>query len=121
MKNQCLDCQQDLQGRADKKFCDNYCRSNYHNQRRRADSPFILRINQILFKNRSILQQFLRHETSCNCTREHLSSFGFQFSYYTACHEEADQVHYFCYDHGYTPLNEGSFRIWKSDHTNSAN
>jgi hypothetical protein len=33
----CLACNKTLRGRADKKFCDDYCRSNYNNLQKIKD------------------------------------------------------------------------------------
>ena len=51
----CLECYEQLKGRADQKFCNDQCRSAYNN-RQLVDSNKVIRaINRILKKNYSIL------------------------------------------------------------------
>ncbi|MBC7654417.1 MAG: DUF2116 family Zn-ribbon domain-containing protein, partial [Oligoflexus sp.] len=47
MDKQCLDCGNSIKGRADKKFCDDQCRSNYNNRIKAIEHPQIKKINQI--------------------------------------------------------------------------
>jgi predicted nucleic acid-binding Zn ribbon protein len=54
-KKVCLDCEQPIQGRSDKKFCDDNCRTNFHNQQKQEEEKTIRQINSILKRNRSIL------------------------------------------------------------------
>lgn len=77
----CLECNNEMQGRTDKKFCDVHCRNNYNNRRRQADSETVRQINKILQRNRSILEDiYTRNETP---SREKLSRAGFSFQHYT--------------------------------------
>jgi hypothetical protein len=54
-KKVCLDCEQPLRGRSDKKFCDDNCRTNFHNQIKQEEEKTLRQINSILKRNRSIL------------------------------------------------------------------
>ena len=58
----CLYCDKTLNGRADKKFCNDYCRNAYNNQLKSANSPIIRNINNALVKNRRILEAMLGEE-----------------------------------------------------------
>jgi hypothetical protein len=58
----CLSCDKTLNGRADKKFCNDYCRNAYNNQLKSANSPVVRNINNVLIKNRRILQAMLGEE-----------------------------------------------------------
>ena len=54
----CLECKKELSGRADKKFCDVYCKSAYHYQLRQEGMNFYTRVDQQLKKNRKLLKQY---------------------------------------------------------------
>jgi len=54
-ERRCLDCQEPLKGRADKKFCNDLCRNNYNNRLKSESNNLVRRINGILRKNRNIL------------------------------------------------------------------
>lgn len=51
----CLQCYEQLRGRADQKFCNDQCRSSYNNSQYVESNTVIKSINRILKKNYSIL------------------------------------------------------------------
>src|SRR5690606_33307315 len=76
----CLYCREPLRGRADKKFCDDQCRNGYNNQRKNSANPFVRHINQILLRNRRILEKLLRGRISyIRIEKELLVNTGFNF------------------------------------------
>ncbi|WKN30998.1 hypothetical protein PZB74_18785 [Porifericola rhodea] len=54
----CQQCQSQLQGRVDKKFCSDQCRFLYNNQKKRSAEVTISNVNQVLRRNRTILKSF---------------------------------------------------------------
>ena len=52
----CIECNEPLKGRSDKKFCDDHCRSTFNNRRNRMDNNTIRKINLRLNRNRRILK-----------------------------------------------------------------
>jgi hypothetical protein len=113
MEKQCLDCGTTLKGRADKKFCDDQCRSNYNNRIKADDSKEVKRINSILFKNRKILTA-LNLDGKTKVPRSKLEKSGFNFSYATHQYQTAKgAVYVFCYEHGYLPLENDWYLLVK--------
>ncbi|MBL7762218.1 MAG: DUF2116 family Zn-ribbon domain-containing protein, partial [Chitinophagaceae bacterium] len=55
----CLNCGKPLKGRSDKKFCDDSCRNNYNNQLKSIVNNQMRNINNVLGKNRRILESLL--------------------------------------------------------------
>lgn len=56
---QCIACGKIVFGRSDKKFCDPYCKSNYHYKRALLESPrFYNRVDNQLKLNRKILKNY---------------------------------------------------------------
>jgi len=111
----CLACNKTLRGRADKKFCDDYCRSNYNNLQKIKDKPdeFVKNINNTLLKNRKILLSILPEtEEMAKVTANKLLEKGFVFKYHTHTYKnKKDQVYFFCYEYGYLPLGENWYLV----------
>ena len=111
----CHYCQKPVKGRADKKFCDDYCRNSYNNQSKATSNNCIRNISNALKKNRSILDGILIDQETIKIPKEKLMSSGFQFRYYThTYHNKKGNIYYFCYDYGYLPLENDLFLIVKN-------
>ncbi len=101
----CLACDKSLQGRADKKFCNDYCRNAYNNQLKASSSSTVRNINNILLKNRRILEHVLGAEDMGKTNKEKLLQQGFHFNYLTHTYtNKKGNVYNFCYEYGYLPL-----------------
>jgi len=111
MKQKCLNCSDIIVGRIDKKFCCDQCRNTYNNKIKRKHEKYILDINRILRKNRSILKQF-NPEGKTTIRKEYLDKLGFDFRYHT--HDfltKNDNRYYFCYEYGYLSLEDGKILL----------
>lgn len=119
-ENTCLHCGEKLIGRADKKFCDQYCRNNYNNQSRTGKNTYIRSVNSILRKNRRILEDLISNKRNAiKCDREELLLRGFQLRYLTHTYtNRKGDVYYYCYDFGYLPLENDKFLIVKEQSEN---
>jgi hypothetical protein len=75
-------------------------------------------INNVLRKNRKIIDQFIPpEETKSTTTRKRLEERGFNFTYYTHTYvTKAGSVYYFCYEYGYLPLEHDYFMLVKWQH-----
>jgi hypothetical protein len=125
----CLDCGKPLgPGKLGKKYCDEYCKSNYHNRQNRekktipAISPnpeppkrklpeVFERIHEIMWNNREILKDICDEEDKATRIRmRNLLGRGFNPKYMTSQSEPAFQsghVYNFCYEYGYREDNDG--------------
>ena len=62
----CPACGGEVRGRADKKYCDEYCRNVFNNQQYCETHEYVRNINQNLRKNRKILERLLlNHRQNC--------------------------------------------------------
>ncbi|MBO6517388.1 MAG: hypothetical protein JJ975_12645 [Bacteroidia bacterium] len=115
----CLACHSEVKGRADKKFCDDQCRNNYHNQQNRASSIYMKQINKILRRNRLILQNLV-DAGKTRTSKLHLQQLGFNFDYHThSAKVQSGNPYYFCYDKGYQSIENETFAlIIKQEHVN---
>lgn len=113
-KKECLACGKVLHGRADKKFCNDYCRNAYNNNLKSANSSVIRNINNILLKNRRILETILGEEETKKTTKERLLQQGFQFKYLThSLPNKKGDTYFFSYEYGYLPLDNDWFLVVK--------
>ncbi len=111
MTKHCLECGEVLMGRADKKFCNDQCRSA-HYQKTHADStPLIRNINNQLKKNRMILSK-LNPDGKTKVKKATLEKEGFHFKYFTSIYTTRDhRTYFFVYDQGYLPLENDFFAL----------
>jgi len=109
----CLACNKVLNGRTDKKFCNDYCRNNYNNQLKTVNSNYVRKINHSLLKNRRILEHSLpASEEMAKITRDKLLHLGFQFKYITHTYiNKKGNTYFFCYDYGYLPLENNWYLV----------
>ena len=56
-KKKCLECEEPVQGRVDKKFCSDYCRNSYNNRVNKDSKNLIRNTNNRLRKNYKILTE----------------------------------------------------------------
>jgi len=108
----CLICNEHLRGRSDKKFCGDFCRNLYHNNRNKATNQEIYRINQVLKKNRAILKQAHHY---CSLKTIDLQVLEFDFRHFTHFGPHLNGKNYFfCYEYGYQVDHNQRITIIKS-------
>ncbi len=109
----CLTCDKPLRGRADKKFCGDYCRNTFNNNLKSTPNNLVRNINNALGKNRRILENLLpAGEETAKTNKEKLLQLGFQLKYFTHIYTtRTGKVYYYCYDHGYLPLENDWFLV----------
>jgi predicted nucleic acid-binding Zn ribbon protein len=114
-KHTCICCNKPIAGRADKKFCNDHCRSEFNNQKKRILLPdySINRINRILLQNRLILSQITGNQKEVRVDNEQLILNGFHFNFYTHTVRVKESLKYFCYDFGYMKKGNREVIIYK--------
>ena len=112
MKNRtCNECGQKLLGRKDQKFCSDYCRNTFNNRQNQDATKYVRRINNILRKNRRILEE-LNPNGKQTVDGIRLAEEGFNFHYYTNVYETKKGAKYtFCYDQGYLKLEGDQYML----------
>lgn len=109
----CLECGNEVLGRADKRFCNDYCRNAYNNKLNRDSKNKIRNINNLLRKNYRILDD-LNPKEKTKTTKSKLIERGFDFQYFTSIYTtKAGTVYYFVYDQGYLPLENDFYALVK--------
>ena len=113
-KRECLACGKILHGRADKKFCNDYCRNAYNNSQKAATTPVVRNINNALLKNRRILEAVLGAEEMQKAPKEKLLQQGFQFRFLPHTYtNKKGNIYFFCYEYGYLPLENDWYLVVK--------
>jgi hypothetical protein len=107
----CLECNKPLKGRIDKKFCNDYCRNVYNNKVKLVESTYVRHVNQVLKRNRRILENMLGTEDMSKQPKSHFVNRGFEFKYHTHQYiNKKGNIYYFCYEYGFLPL-EGDWYL----------
>ncbi len=106
-KRKCLECNEILEGRIDKKFCSEHCKSSYHYKRnvKKEDSLFI-KIDKDLKNNRRILKEYNKGG-KVTVRKEKLLEEGFNPKYFTHYWKNRKgDVYLFCYEFGFLERKE---------------
>lgn len=103
----CLNCNTPLMGRIDKKFCNDYCKSNYHYEHnKQKQNSFFKHIDLQLKLNRRLLKEFNRAGKS-TVRKEKLINAGFNPKFFTHYWKnKKGDVYLFCYEYGFLSRNE---------------
>ena len=107
----CPECNQRINGRTDKKFCNDQCRTAWHNKQYADDTGYVRNVNTILRKNRRILAE-LTSEGKKEIHSVALTKLGFNFNYFTSARKNRNgSFEHFCYDQAYLPVSNGVYLL----------
>ena len=111
----CLECQEPLTGRVDKKFCDDQCRNSYNNRLNSDDIKIVRNINRKLKKNRQILMSLCPSGKS-KVLKDKLLSKGFESQYHTHIYQTKEgSIYKFCYEYGTLQIENDYILIVKNE------
>ena len=114
MKN-CVECEEKIVGREDRKFCSDGCRNAYNNKMNKDNTNLMRNINNKLRKNYRILCE-LNTDGKGKTSRTKLLSRGFDFEFFTSIYNtKTGNTYYFLYDQGYRVLEDDYFMLVKKD------
>ncbi|WP_291141571.1 hypothetical protein [Flavobacterium sp. UBA7680] len=112
-KRKCIECGEAFNGRADKKFCSDLCRNAHNNKLNSDHVNYVRNINNILRKNRRIIEELLPEETA-KVSQQKLTDKGFNFNYFTNITTTKTGKNYtFCYEYGYLPIDGNYYLLVK--------
>lgn len=109
----CIYCGKKFEGRPDKKYCNDQCRTNFSNDLKIKENKEIRSISLALKKNRNILKKFSEIKNGNMVPEESLRNSGFRFDYHTHyfTSELQKNVFTFCYDYGYREIGNKKYKI----------
>lgn len=98
----CLSCNKELTGRADKKFCDPYCKSAYQYKQSQEQEPtFFNKVSKQLKLNRKILKQYNK-SGKATVRAEVITGLGFNPNFFTHYWKnKKSDVYLFVYEYGF--------------------
>lgn len=103
----CPVCGDKIYGRSDKKFCSDHCRNAFNNKLNSDYSNNRRNINNILRKNRRILEEENTQSGKTLVSKESLLTKGFNFTYHTHTYTtKKGYIYTFCYEQGYLYLED---------------
>ena len=115
MGKTCLECGEKVTGRADKKFCSDYCRNSYNNKLDVDDKNLVRNINNRLKKNYKVLCE-LNPEKTSKTHKDKLIAKNFDFNLFTSVYKtKKGTIYYFVYNQGYQELDNDFFMLAKKD------
>ncbi len=115
MARDCLECGTPIKGRADKKFCNDYCRNAYNNRLNKDSNNLMRNVHNRLRKNYRVLER-LNPNGKTTVRKAKLLKAGFDFTYHTSIYTtKKGTVYYFIYDQGYLPIDHNKFVLVKRD------
>lgn len=115
MIKQCLECNEKIIGRVDKKFCSDACRNAYNNNINKDSKNLIRNTNNRLRKNYRILEVLNPYQKT-KTSRAKLIEKGFDFNYFTSIYTtKAGTVYYFVYDQGYLSIDNDFYALVKRE------
>ena len=110
--NTCLQCNQTLFGRKDKKFCNDFCRNSYNNNLNRDKVEIGRNINNRLRRNNRILKTLLE-EGSRSVSKLELNLRNFDFNYITNVNDSKNGTIFYVYDAGYQKLDDENYLLFQ--------
>lgn len=114
MKN-CLECNDKIAGREDKKFCSDGCRNAYNNKINKDSTNYMRNVNNKLRKNYRILSE-LNPDGKGKATKSKLLAKGFDFEFVTSIYNtKTGNSYFFIYDQGYRVLEDEYYMLVKKD------
>lgn len=111
VEKKCLECEEKIIGRADKKFCSDPCRISYNNKLNSDETNYVRNVNNILRKNRRILME-LNTTGKTRVSRTRMTEKGFDFGLFTSLYTTKEGAQYcYCYEHGYLPVDKNYYLL----------
>ena len=117
-ERKCLECNTEIYGRVDKKFCSDQCRNTFNNRTQAIQNKYIRRVNYILRKNRRIMEELIEgsEKNVKRVKRNDMLDKGFNFDYYTNIYStKNNKYYYFSYEYGDNVLEDNYLAIVRRD------
>ena len=122
MKNNskfCLNCESEIfDGRSDKKYCSNKCKSTYNFKKNELTGRFKA-INNVLKNDLKLLLKLLEKINSITITKIELKAMGFSFKHFTHFEyvESLRRNIYGIYDFCYYFIDDNNIKIIKNEYS----
>lgn len=116
MTKNCLECNEKIVGREDKKFCSDGCRNAFNNKINKDCNNYMRNVNNKLRKNYRILLDE-NPDGKAKISKTKLSNKGFDFEFFTnILNTNTGNTYYFVYDQGYRCLENDYYLLVKKEY-----
>lgn len=91
------------------------CRNSYNNRQNSDANSYVRNINNILRKNRRIIEDLIPKDNEVyKTTKNKMIEKGYHFGYHTNTHiTQKGDTYYFCYECGFLPLENDYYLLVK--------
>ena len=112
----CLQCGLRINGRSDKKYCSDACRTDFNNKLK-TDNNYVRMVSKTLRKNRLILEKLTQTNNYPNgITKRLLIDMGYNFNYHTHVYYSENNIKYvYCFEFGFCMAPNGSIELLDKD------
>lgn len=111
----CLECSATLRGRADQKFCSDYCRNTFNNKVDTNIKSLIRNTNGRLKKNYKILAE-LNSGGKTKVSSSKLRDRGFDFQLFTSFYQSKNgNTYFYVYNQGYVAMQNDFYLLIKKE------
>ncbi len=109
MKKKCINCDKEFEGRIDRLYCSDYCKSDYHYKKNKNKTPsFYAKVERQLKLNHRLLKHFNTAGKS-TIRKEKLIDAGFNPRIITHYWKAKNgNLYLFCYDYGFFEKKENN-------------
>lgn len=114
MKKQCLQCNQPIRGRSDKKFCSTACKNQHAKAARDALRDVVGEIDGYLHRNREILALLTGNAPKVELDRLVLTRTGFKYEFHTGTYlNKEGKLYRIVYDFAWLDFSDQKILIVK--------
>jgi predicted nucleic acid-binding Zn ribbon protein len=113
----CLNCSKVLNGRSDKKFCSNQCRSELFNQVKKSkqSEDISIMIIKILQTNRRVLEEIIKNKRSCLTDENTIIIKGYNPVFHTHMIKDKGKEVIGCFEYGMVRCGQKKIKIVRAD------
>lgn len=111
----CKQCEKEMRGRSDKKFCCIACKNEFHQSVRVTTQLYVRKIDSILHHNHHILTILMGEKrTEMSTTTLDLELMGFNFKYFTGTFlNSRNKLYHYVYDFSWMEFSKGIIKVYK--------
>lgn len=101
--------------RSNQKYASKYNRVAFHNRKYRELKMPLKKVNQILFRNYSIISELIGDDNEITLSNDYLNGKEYNFKYMTQIYMKDDKTYFGLYDLAFTKVNESTIKFLKNE------
>jgi hypothetical protein len=114
MKSKCIECQKEIVGRTDKRFCTINCKNNFNYRHRIETKKITKTVDGYLHRNREIIELLMGTSKKETFDRNVIVRTGFKFDYFTGIYTNKEgKMYRILYDYAWLDFSDQKILIVK--------